>query len=772
MKKDVAEYVKKTTHSFFDGLLNLFIFFPYFFSVSPLLKTLFLPWKNMVTKKTERGFSFGEFSERLFLNLISRLIGTVMRISIILFYLLLQFAYVIALPLILSAYVLILPLLIIHFLYSKTDEEQKQIAKERFVSLRLLKEENRASVEAWFELYYATHLAKKEWWTLDSLLSQPPLARDWSMGYTPYLDEFSEDLTSVEYQTRSVSIVGRNKEIEGIEEILTKRSEANVMIVGEEGVGKHTIVDALAKRIYEGKSNALLAYKRILKLNLEKILTVYTDSSQREHFLENLFSEAHEAKNVILLIENIDRFVSYDQGRVDLTSAIEKFGKTSNIQFIGITIPFFYQRFIFVNEKINRIFSKLDVLEITKEQAIQTLLETAYQFEERNRVIIPYETIIDTIDKCEFYITHIPFPEKAFNLLDTACASYNQSHSTHAKNTTPPIITPEFIDLTLSKKTHIPTRLTDEMKHKLLHLEADLSSRVIHQNQAISQLAAAMRRSFILLGKRKKPLASFLFLGPTGVGKTETAKALADIFFGSEKYLLRFDMSLYQKIDDIKILIGSIESGIPGLLSKHIRENPYAVLLLDEIEKADKDLLNIFLTLTDEGYFTDGFGKKVDCKNLMVIATSNAGADYLFKEQNVLNKLESLSPSSPVPVQEESVVITNQQNNLLNHLVSHHIFTPEFLNRFDGVITYNPVTQDSILIMAKKMIDEIKKTIYTLYKIKIEVSDTTLQAIITQGYNPAFGARNLQRIITTELEDKIAGLILENKIKEYDTVTL
>lgn len=747
MKKDIGVYMKKIVHDFFEEALNLFIFFPYFFSVTELLKTLFAPWKNIIIKKTTRAFSFSELFERAFFNLISRLIGFFMRASIIFFYLIFQTLYVIFLPFFILIFFFILPILVIRFSIEKTDEEKKELMKKDFLATHLLKEENRKRVEEWFESYYHQHLERKDWWKLKNLLSYPPLARDWAMGYTPILDEFAEDLTSPMYQTHIQNAVGRMNEIKQIQQVLCRNTEGNVLIVGEEGVGKHTIVDALVKKIYEGQTSPLLAYKRVLKLNLEKILTAYTDQKQRESFLEDLFSEASEAKNVILVIENLDKYISFGQGRIDLSLSIEKFGKTNRVQCIGITTPFFYQRFIFNNDKINRIFTKIDVAEISSDEAKKTLMEITYVYETKNNLSIAYETIVDTIDKSEFYITYIPFPEKAFHLLDASCSYFNQNNQP-GKSKIPRILTPVIIDTVLSEKTHIPTRLTETMRKKLVDLETLLEERVIFQNNAIEKLSAAMRRSFILLGKRKKPLASFLFLGPTGVGKTETAKALSELFFGGEKYLLRFDMSLYQSTDDIKTLIGSIESGIPGLLSKAIRENPYAVLLLDEIEKANKDLINIFLTVTDEGYFTDGFGKKVDCKNLIIIATSNAGSDYVYKN------------------------LIQESNSLIDYLVSQHLFSPEFLNRFDGVVIYNPVTEESIQTLSKKMIEEIKTTISKLYKINVEVSESTLQELAKKGYDPAFGARNLQRVITQELEDKIATLILQEKVTEGGTISL
>ncbi len=746
MHQNFVQYAKKSSSDFFEALTNLLVFFPYFFSVKNLLKTLFSPWKNLVTKKTTRGFSFSEWINRLSLNLISRAIGSSMRISVLIFFVLTEILYVLFIPFLVLLFTLFLPLSYFHYLLNKTEEEQKKALKKDFLATHILKPENIPAGEQWFEQYFNTQIYKIQWWKLSQLLAYPPLARDWAVGYTPALDEFTEELTTPIYQSRFKSIVGRKNEIKQIEEVLSKHEEANVLIVGDEGVGKHAIVDALAKKIYEGQINPLLAYKRILKINFEKILTVVTDQKQREAFIEELFAEASDAKNVILLIENFDKYIAYGTDRIDLSIPIEKFGKTSYLQFIGITSPFFYERFVFPNEKINRIFTKLDVHEISKETAFLALLNDIPVFERRHRIVIPLETVQNTIDKSEFYITHIPFPEKAIDLLDSACV-FATSHSTSRKISL--TLMPDMIDSALSEKTHIPVKLTETMRTKLVDMEKLLSERVLFQNSALTLLASAMRRSFILLGKRKKPLATFLFLGPTGVGKTETAKALADTFFGGQKHLLRFDMSLYQTKTDIPKLIGSLESGIPGLLAKAVRETPYAVLLLDEIEKADKDLLNIFLTLLDEGYFTDGFGKRVDCKNLIVIATSNAGADFIFQSGKTLT-----------------------QETLVTHLIATNHFSPEFLNRFDGVVMYQPVTDTSVATLAKKMVSSIQQLIFTLYKVKVEVSDTTLEEIIKKGYNPAFGVRNLERIMSQEIEDRIARLILERKVTEGQTVQL
>lgn len=745
MRKNFWQYYRDSLHNFGEAIINIFIFLPYFFSVSVLLKTLFQPWRNLTVRKTMVGFSLADWANRFAFNLTSRSIGAFMRLSIIIFYFIFQTLLMIFLPFIAFVFFLFLPFFYLLSFFQKNLQEKKDIFKKKFIETHLLNEENRSFVENWFEKYYQQHLEKVSWWKLSNLFSYPPLARDWAVGYTPILDQYATDLATSTYLHHIKNIVDREKEIEEIEQILTKSIENNVIIVGEEGVGKHTIIDALAKKIYLGKTNIFLMYRRILKLNMEKILTEYVDQKQRENFFEELLKEAQQAKNIILFIDNFDKYIAEDQGRIDLTVSIEKYSKSNQIQIIGITTPFAYQSFIFPNEKISRIFNKVDVYEVTDQEAENILLDSVFAFEDHYKVSVSYEAVKEVIEKSEFYLTYIPFPEKAVDLLDTACAYVKENGR----------VTPETINRVLTEKTHIPTTITGQMKEKLLNLETLLFSKIIQQDEAVKKLSSALRRSFLLIGKRKKPLATFLFLGPTGVGKTETAKAIAGVFFSNSpnlpnspnplNYLLRFDMSEFQSKYDIPKLIG--DGTRPGLLTQSIREQSYGVLLLDEIEKADKDLINIFLTIIDEGYFIDGQGKRVDSKNLIIIATSNAGSDILYQN----------TPNLP---------------NLPNYLIEQHIFSPEFLNRFDGVIAFQPLNKESINILAKKIINRISIDIFKLYRVKINVSEKTLAEVSQKGYDPRFGARNLERTIRDEIEDKVAKLIFEDKTKPGETIDL
>lgn len=682
-----------------------------------------------------------EWLGRASFNIISRGIGMIMRLSVVAAYIIAEIVFILALPFIIACYLILTPFLYIAYNLSPLASEKKDALRKRFLKERLLSEDNRASVEAWFESYY-TFLHQSPWWSLQSLFSTPPLARGWSTGYTPTLDQYTEELTKPKKHFKD--LVDREKEIRLISLILSKSESSNVLVVGDEGVGKHTIIEGLAKLIYEGKINPLLAYKRIVKLDIGSVISRTIDSVQREALLKDLLAEAAAAGNIIILIDHFDRYIS-GQGsdRIDLTAAIASFARSDKVQFIGVTSPFFYQKYVMPNAAIHRLFEKVDVYEISLSEAMKVAMKAAYEMEVRYRLIIPYETIKEAVEKSNFYITTIPFPEKAIALLDESCAYFKNTQKQFEA-----VITPDIADTVLTKKTHIPVTLDERFREKLLHLETLLSEKIISQPQAIANLGSTIRKSLMIAGSRKKPLASFLFLGPTGTGKTETAKVLADVFFGSKDYLIRFDMSFYQSKNDIAALIGSLDTGNPGIMTAAVRERPWGVLLLDEIEKAHSDLINIFLTVLDEGYFIDGYGKRVDCKNLIVVATSNAGSEFIFKQTD---------PSTPA--------------DLISYLVERKLFTPEFLNRFDGVIIYTALSKEALVTLVQKMLGAIAQEVYRMHGVRIGVNKDFLAGLIEKGYNPRWGARQMARIIRDEVEDTIAQRLLSGQIHKGETIT-
>lgn len=738
-------YFKNRLSEISQFIFNIFIFLPYYFSISQLLKTFFKPWKNLYQVKETEGFSLDEWFRRTSFNLISAGIGASLRLSVILLYLVIQSSFVIIIPIIIFIFLAITPLTFFISFFKKDDQLIKKELEHIFINSHLIKQENYQLVKKWFEIYYEKRLKKTHWWSRENLFSQPPLARDWDRGYTPNLNKYSCDLTSLfaHYE----HLVDREKEIKIIEQVLSKSNESNALIVGEEGVGKHTIIEAFAKKLFQGHCSPVLAFKRVIKIDMEKVLSQYQDPFQKTELFKILLQEAVASKNIIILIDEIHQYLTSDL-LIDLSSIIGEFAKLNTIQFIGITTPFFYQKYIFNNEKIGRFFEKIDVYEIQKDEAEMILLDLALDYEEKYRIKISYEAIKEIINKSANYITYIPFPEKAIKLLDEACVYTQQNNNK--------FLTPQIIDQILQQKIHVPLIITPQIREKLLNIESLLKKEIFFQDEAILKIAATLRKSFVISNQRKKPLASFLFLGPSGVGKTETAKVLAKQFFGSEKNLIRFDMSLYQQKEDISNLIGSTINNNPGLLIKALREKPYGVLLLDEIEKANKDLLNIFLTLLDEGYITDAFGKKVDGKNLVIIATSNAGSDYINK------------------------IITNHQDvfnddlnlEFFNYLVENKYFSPEFLNRFDGIIIYRPLTKEAIVKIIEKKLNNLKNELNEIYKIKVNFSQNFINSLVLQSHQSIYGARNIDRVIRDETEDLIAKMILLKRLKEGDEITI
>jgi len=734
MHASFNQFLQGRLSNFNIAVVNLFMWMPHFFSVEYSLKTLFQPWKNIITIKKTPGFSFSEVFQRAMDNFISRLMGFIARSSIIFAYFTIQIIFIIFLPFSYLFFFLSTPLMYLLYASQPTEEEFKKQQYARFMKAHLADNEDTPAVTAWFEAYYA-EIHQKPWWHLDVLMKQLPLGRDLTAGYTPNLDRYVEELTKARphYQ----HLVGRTKEIEVLQQVLSKSAESNAIVSGQPGTGRKTIIEGLAKTIYEGRSIPVLAFKRILSLDMDKILAEHTDKIKREEFLSQLFDEAAQAKNIILSINNFERYVSTEAGGVDLTSVFDKYAHLPTLQFIGITTPYHYQKFIQGNKSVTNFFEKLDIAEVTQDESLKILLDEAIIFEKRYKLFITYEAVRQAVIQSGIFINDRPYPEKAIHLLDQACVFAQQNKEQ--------IVTTHIINKVLENITHIPTELSQSFKEKLLNVEGELHKRIVSQDDAVNEISAALRKSFVLVGSHKKPISSFLFLGPTGVGKTETAKAITQVLFDNEQNIMRFDMSAYQTIEGIGTLIGSPQTGEPGLLSQSIRQQKYGTLLLDELEKAHRDLLNIFLTVLDEGYFTDGFGNKVDCTHLVVIATSNAGADFIYQaltNQDIAGVERSLS------------------KKLIDYLVAQHIFSPEFLNRFDGVIIYRPLQQDAIYTIAQRLLQNLKVDLLKSHGLTIEFSHTFIDNLIKQGYDARFGARNMQRIIQSEVEGKIAKMIL------------
>ncbi len=718
-----------------NAIINLMLFLPYYFSVQRLLRTLLAPWKLTGVKDISK-MNIAQFSSYIGENFSSRLVGFMVRTSILIAYIFIQAGFMLSIPFIYVVATGIIPVRYIFYLLTPSETEKKKELFQQFAMRHLADQSKHQKVVEWFDMYY-TAFVQKPWWSMERLLKNPPIGRDLTFGYTPTLDAFSTDLTV--QQPHQPHLIGRKAEIEHIQSILIKETSPNVLLSGDIGTGKHAIVEALSQAIYHGGVHKKLAYKRVLHMDIEKILATAHDFIAREAIIAKIFEEAVAAQNIIIYIPQIERYVDSLNGHIDLSHVIARFATSKHIQFIATTTPSMFQTYIYPSKSIAGVFEKIDIPEVTPEQTKLILMDVSPLKELEYSIPITYDALEEIVRLSEAFSSTTPQPEASLKLLDQAF-SYVQAHpETQAING-------HIIRSIIEQKTHIPTELTPQLTEKIRNLESQLKQRVLFQDEAIHTLTSSIRKAWLSLSQRHKPLATVLFLGPTGVGKTETAKAVTDAFFGSQTSLLRFDMATYQSQDDIDKLIGSLETHDPGELTEAVRKQPYGTLLLDELEKAHPKLLNIFLPLLDEGYFVDGSGERVDCTHLIVIATSNAGADFIY--ERMTSGSQTQTPSQP----------------LIDHLISTRIFAPEFLNRFDGIVVFKPLLKADMIVIAQRMLQSISKSMFDQHKATVSFSPQFTANLVETHYDPRFGARNLQRIIQNSVEDVLAQKILDGSL--------
>lgn len=794
---------------------NFFIFFYYYFSAGLLVRTLFAPWKRQAIKR-ERALSLSNLLQVLSYNLISRTIGAVVRSAVLLGWFLAETAAFFFFLFLIPAWIIIpgftLPLFLFlrkpsdpatkvvkknitdpekifrflketemaKFLFSRlglspekfmaflkafTSQEQPLslptktpsstrlfylLAKnwapfKKFLFEQKLDEKDVLAVCRWFERSKREERQRIRFWELENLLGLRGIGKDWAFGYTLNLDRYSDDLTQP--FPFSHHLVGREKETELIQQVLSRAEENNVLLVGQPGIGRQTIVLEFAKRVKEGKVHPSLAHKRVLSLNLNLLLGSSESPMRAKGVIEETLKEAAKAGNVILVINSFDKFISAGSGRVDLSDLFKETSTGTKLLVIGITTPEAFQKYIFPNQEITKIFEKIEVSPPTLKEALIILENTTPYYEKRNGVFVLHQALTEIIEKSDQYVTEIPFPEKAIDLLDETCVFV----ATKLKKTT---VTPDLVNQVLAAKVKIPLGdIKKEEQEKLENLEKILHQRIVNQEMAVSQIAKAMRRARLGIAQKDKPLGTFLFLGPTGVGKTETAKALAEAYFGNEKRLVRFDMSEYQGGDALKRVLGFQEREEPGIIASAVRKNPFSLLLLDEIEKAHPNVLNLFLVMLDEGFFTDAFGKKIDCRNLIIIGTSNAGGEFIREEINRGGDKEEL----PVKV--------------LDFVQRKGIFSPELLNRFDAVVVYQPLSKDQLKAVAKILLQRLNQRLEEK-ELSLKITDQLIEKVAHLGYSPTLGARPMKRVIQDKIEDEIAKRILKGELKRGQEVEI
>lgn len=580
---------------------------------------------------------------------------------------------------------------------------------------------------------------RKKFWEWKNLIKKGSLAKDWASGYTIFLDRFSHNWTQIFQKKGFPEIVGHKDEIKAVERILAGENNNNALLVGETGVGKKSIIYDLARRSFYGESLPELNHKRFIEFDIPFLLSSVNNQKEAEGIFNKIFNEVIRSGNTILIIDCLDNFVGREikPGTIDISGILTSYLSSSQFRVIGITDLAGYRQGV-ERSSINSFFEKVDVLEISTEETIKILQNRAVNLENKYQKIISYLSLKEIINLSSKYFPSVPFPEKAINLLDEAINYLVQRKEK--------ILLSEHVIALVSEKLNIPIGEAKEReKNILLNLEELLHQKIINQEEAIKEISSALRRSRAEITEGTKPMGAFLFLGPTGTGKTETAKALAEIYFGSLKELIRIDMSEFQTLADISRLIGSAD--YEGILTTKMKENPFSLLLLDEIEKAHPDILNIFLQVLDEGHITDGLGRKIDFKSSIIIATSNAGAEMIF--QNIQEKLTWLG----------------LKEKLLNYLFSKGIFRPEFINRFDAVVLFSVLTKENLLaivnILLQKIVQRLKNK-----NIELVITKELKEKIVEIGYNPLFGAREIKRVIQDKVENALAKALISGNLKK------
>lgn len=612
-----------------------------------------------------------------------------------------------------------------------------------------LKEEAVLELASWYKRWRAES-EKIPFWRKPVIEG---VGQDWAYGYTLLLSRFAVNLTKVATgRGGQVEIFSKSSVVEAIERILARSAKNNVILVGEPGVGKKTIVEALARKINDGSILPALRYKQVMQINVGAVLAGAQNQGEIVARIEGILGESVRAGNIILYFDDFHALVSSKQevGTINAAEVFLPYLESSRVQVVASTTIDRYHRDIERSMGIAGAFERIDIPEASPEEAMKILEEVLLFLEGRYRVIFTYQAIKEVIDLGERYVHDKPFPQKALDLADEVAVKVSSAGKA--------AVVPKDVQDIVSARTHIPVgEVQMGEKEKLLKLEEILHKRVVGQDEAIVATANALRRARSGLASKDRPIGTFLFIGPTGVGKTETAKALAEAYYGSEERMIRLDMSEYQDESSIYRLLGepvARDNAAPGQLTTAVRDRPFSLILLDELEKAHANILTLFLQVFDDGRLTGNDGKTVDFTNAIIIATSNAGSEvireYLASGKNDMEALRV---------------------QLLDYLQTKGIYRPEFLNRFDGVITFRPLKIEEMAQVVDLMIAGVNKLLAEK-SLSIKITETAKRYLIEKGYDPVFGARPMRRLIQDSVENILAKRMLSEKLEPGTEISI
>ena len=644
------------------------------------------------------------------------------------------------------------------------------------------------------------------------------LAKKKNLEATPTLNQYSRDLTQLAKEGGLDPVIGREEEMQRVIQILSRRSKNNPCLIGEPGVGKTAVVEGLAQNIVSGMVPDSVLNKRVVTLDLSGMVAGSKYRGEFEERIKKVLAEVKKAGNILLFIDELHTIIGAGgaEGAIDASNILKPSLARGEIQLIGATTIEEYRKYIEKDAALERRFQPVTVEEPDEEQAVAILTGLRPQYEAHHHVKITDEGIRAAVQMSERYINDRNLPDKAIDLMDEAASRVRlgsfktpkQMKETeqrireldiileeavrglrlgdakaareekeellkrHAKQIKKyhkdaekkePLVNENEIAEVVSSWTKIPVKkLTADESAKLAKLEKTLHKRVIGQEEAVSAVAKAVRRGRVGLKDPNRPIGSFLFLGPTGVGKTEISKALAEAVFGNEQAMIRVDMSEYMEKHSVSKMVGSPPGYVGydegGQLSEKVRRNPYSVVLFDEIEKAHPDVFNILLQVLDDGHITDAQGRKVDFKNTIIIMTSNAGAQSIVSPKHLGFGSQD----------DEKQNYEYMKQGVMEEV--RRIFKPEFLNRIDETIVFHALTKEDmkqiVTLLAKTLVERCR----TQMEIELHIRDSVKAYIVETAYDPKYGARPLRRMIQSKIEDALAAEILAGRIKRGDRV--
>lgn len=625
-------------------------------------------------------------------------------------------------------------------------KQDKELA--HFLTERDIRKEEFEGAAGWVMRQIDRQRKKERWWSRDELGRIPGLGKAMAYGQTWLLEKYGHDIMQDPIYEHSVAVTRvEDDEVEAMEAILSRSRQANALLVGALGSGRKERIAQLAHKIDEGLAFPQIEHKKIFLIDPGAIVSAKREKGLFEQEFIAVMNQAVRAGNIIVVFENLPVLIESAHAiQSNLIELLSPYFTSSAVQLIATAEPEAFHRSIETNTTIMQYFDVVTMHNVEDSAVLRILEQSATLVEAQGSPVVTYPALVSIVQNADRYFPSGVMPDKAIDLLMEIAPEAAQAGKMFIRR----IDVEDYI----KEKTGVPIgTITQEEQKQLLGLEDIMKKRVVGQESAIEAIANAMRRSRAGISNPNKPIGSFLFLGPTGVGKTETAKALAVALFNDEEAMLRLDMSEYQSDDALARLIGSLEGTQVGRLVVMLREKQYGVLLLDEFEKTNRDVHDLFLQILDEGMFTDVRGNKVSARNLCIIATSNAGADKIWQWTR------------------EGKDILKEKQTLIDEVISQDRFKPELLNRFDDIVLFHPLAQDHLTKIAEIKLTSLASRMRDR-GVELVVTPELVGAVAKAGFDPLFGARPMNRAIQERVEQRVADKIIRGEIQKGASVTL